>query len=211
MAGFKKTLKTKAKNVKQALKPSARTKKKLKKAAKYTAIGLGAAAAVGGAAYLAYNASQGGPKVDTPSTYRGIADQVGQVTTIGRPTEGNIRGSKHTINYQISNDLGRAFESHLGPSLPNSSGSNSLFSPSNLQRMRDREMYKKKHSNLSSETVNKLADMRGSYKASQPQKVSEGIQAKLAAARNKQKQMMEMNRIQNIPGLQGQTTMVYGV
>ena len=207
MAGFKKTLRTRAKNVKQALKPSARTKKKLKKAAKYTAIGLGAAAAAGGTAYLAYQASQNGVKVDTPNTLKGIADQVGQVTTIGRPTEGNIRGSKHTINYQMSNDLGRAFDNHLGPSLPNSSGSGNLFSAENLQRMRNREMYKKKHSNLSHSTANKLADMRGSYKVSQPQQVSARVQEKLAAARQRQ----EMNRLKTIPGLKGQTTYVYGV
>jgi hypothetical protein len=210
MAGFKKAVRTRAKNVKQSLKAKLPSKKKAKKIAKYTAIGVGAAAAIGAGAYAAYQASQGNyPKVDTPSTLKGLSNQTGQVTTIGVPTSGNIRGSKHQINYQMSNDLGRAFDGHLGPALPNSTGSQSLFSKENLQRMSDQRAYKaqKKAAGLSAETTDRLAAMRGSYKAKQPLKVSSSVQAKLEAARQRQ----EMNRIQKIPNFSGKATPSYDI
>lgn len=184
MAGIKTSrnaggrVKTLKRKIIRKVTPSHKTKKKLKTAGKVAAV-VGGVALAAGAAYTAYNyANDGGyenPNIPTSGNLK---------------SPGNLRGSKHIVNYSLSNDLGRAFDTHLGGSAtmpPNAIGSKpntGLFDKTNLERMRQQNLYKQKHQNLSPDLQQKLANTRASYKATQPRKPLSS-DTKLDAARLK--------------------------
>lgn len=164
------------KNILKKTTLSQKNKKRLKTGAKIGAA-IGATALAAGTIYAAHKGNQ---------------SQTATVPSENPYAQGNLRGVKHNVNYKMSNDLGRALDTHLGGSVttpPNAIGAKEntgLFSKTNLARMSQQNAYKAKHGHLSPSLQQKLADTRGSYKAtSSSPHLSKSVSSKLDAARAK--------------------------